>query len=77
MTNVFLASAIIAVVYFSYRFIEMRFVTKQAQPLRNLVKDSIVVYLCAVAGDFVIRQFQPLLGDAKVEPQVFVNEPNF
>ena len=77
MTSVFLTALIVSIVYFSYKFVEMRFVTKQSRPLRDLVKDSIVVYLSVVGGNFVLQQFQPLLGDVKVEPNVFVNEPNF
>ena len=64
MTSIFIVASVISIVYFAIKFVEMRFVTKEAKPLRNIVRDSIVVYLAVVGGDFVLRQFTPLLGNA-------------
>ena len=77
MTSIFIVASVISIVYFAIKFVEMRFVTKEAKPLRSIFRDSIVVYLAVVGGDFVLRQFTPLLGNEKIEPHVFVNEPDF
>ena len=77
MTSIFVVAFIISIVYFTIKFIEMRFVKKEAKPLRSIVRDSILVYLAVVGGDFVLRQFTPLLDNEKLEPTVFVNEPDF
>ena len=44
MDNIFIVAAIISLVFFISKFIEMRFVEKETKPLKLLIRDSLLVY---------------------------------
>jgi hypothetical protein len=81
MENIFVIAAIIYIIFFIVKFIEMRFVEKESKPLKFLIRDSLLVYFSVVFGNFVIGQINPLLrggGSTKsaVTP-VFTDNPGF
>ena len=53
MENIFVVAGIISVIFFIVKFLEMRFVEKESKPLKILVRDTLVVYVSIVAGNFV------------------------
>ena len=53
----------------------MRFLVKENKPLRELFRDSLVVFLSVVVGLFVLDQFNSNVG--KSVPKVFTDMPNF
>ena len=54
----------------------MRFVLKENKPLKLLVRDTVLVYLSVILGNFVISQIGEKNITAKL-PEVFTNEPGF
>ena len=89
-TKVIVIGAVIAVVYFLLKFIEMRFVDPENQkPIKILVRDSIMVCISSVLGVFVLNQFENLGGGGgggggggsgsggSNTPAVFVDTPGF
>ena len=52
----FLVAAFVSVVFFILKFIEMRFLLKDAKPLKHLIRDSILVYFSVVTGMFIYNQ---------------------
>ena len=74
--SIFFQAFVMSIVYLVFKFIEMRFITKKNKPLKDLVRESILVYLCILAGNFVIEQIMPLKNSLSV-PKVFTNEPEF
>ena len=80
MDNIFVIAAIISIVFFIAKFIEMRFVEKESKPLKILFRDSLLVYFSVVFGDFVIGQINPLLhggSNSKNVTPVFTDNPGF
>jgi hypothetical protein len=81
MKNIFVVAAIISVIFFIIKFIEMRFVDKESKPLKFLIRDSLLVYFSVIAGNFVIEQLKPVLqegGESIVtNPIVFTGNPEF
>lgn len=82
MDNVFLLAAIIAVSFFLFKFLEMRFILKEGRPLKILMRESLQVYVCSVIGLFIAGQFKVIqntvntaIGGANVN--VFVDSPGF
>ena len=75
-TSIFLAAVAISSVYVIFRFIEMRFILKENKPLKLLARDTLLVYLSVLLGNFVMEQLGGLKLASKV-PQVFTNEPDF
>ena len=59
MENIFVVAGIISVIFFIVKFLEMRFVEKESKPLKLLVRDTLVVYVSIVAGNFVYEQVTP------------------
>ena len=79
MENIFLAAAIISIIFFIIKFIEMRFIEKESKPLKYLIRDSLLVYFSVVIGHFVIDQIKPLSEqvNSNLPPGVFTDNPNF
>jgi len=80
MDNIFLVAAIISVIYFIAKFLEMRYVDKEPKPLKILVRDSLLVYVSVVAGHFIINQLQPVIHENIAQnsiPLAFTDNPPF
>ena len=77
MENVLIQAGIIAILYLLVKFGEMRFVLKENKPIKLLLRDSIIVYISAFLGLYIIDQFM-LQGEAgKVVPKAFTDNPSF
>lgn len=80
MDNVFIIASLISFFYLIIKFIEMRFIEKDNKPLKVLIKDTLVVYLCVLLGNFIVEQINPsLLGEDATNKvtQVFTDNPGF
>jgi hypothetical protein len=81
MENVFIIAAIISFIYLIAKFIEMRFIEKENKPLKFLIRDSLLVYLSVIFGNFVIEQLKPVIqegGEGAISnPAVFTDNPGF
>lgn len=80
MDNIFVIASLISFFYIVLKFIEMRFIEKDNKPIKILVKDTLVVYLCVLLGNFIVKQINPsLLGDETTKniTQVFTDTPGF
>jgi len=74
--SIFVSGVAVAVVYLIFRFIEMRFILKENKPLKILARDTLLVYLSVILGNFVMVQVGGIDIASKV-PQVFTNNPEF
>ena len=79
MDNIFLVAGIISVIFFVAKFLEMRYVEKESKPLKILIRDSLVVYVCVVAGMFILEQLTPVIKETIVptSPIAFTDNPPF
>jgi len=59
MENIFLNAGIIAIIYFLFKFAEMRVILKETKPVKDLAKDTLVVYFSVLVGIYVIDQIMP------------------
>ena len=75
--EIFITAAIISFVFLIAKFFEMRFIEKEAKPLKHLIRDSLIVYFSVVAGHFVINQLNPVLEGGKKLTPVFTDNPGF
>lgn len=75
-SNTFITALVIACVYLLFKFLEMRFVLRENKTLKTLLRETLIVYLSVLGGDFVLQQLQPLQNQLKV-PTVFTSPPNF
>jgi hypothetical protein len=80
MDNIFVFAGFIAAVFFIAKFIEMRFVEQESKPLKLLVRDTVLVYISAVVGSYVVEQISPAISEsinAVASPAVFNDNPDF
>jgi len=80
MDNIFIIAAIISVIFIIAKFIEMRFIEKEAKPLKLLIRDALVVYISVISGYFILEQLKPMLqdgGSSSVVTHVFTDNPDF
>ena len=77
--NQILTSAIICVIFFILKFIEMRLILKETKPLKELFRDSVIVFIASVLCLMILDQFNlnDLIGNIKTAPSVFVSNPDF
>ena len=76
MDNIFVIAAIISVIFFLAKFLEMRVVDKESKPLKLLVRDSLLVYFSVIAGYFILEQLKPAIQSGETQV-VFTDNPEF
>jgi|TARA_Y100000816_G_C25681143_1_gene360666 hypothetical protein len=79
MSNLVMTSAIISVIYFLIKFFEMRFILKENKPLKQLVIDTLIVFIASTSTILLLEQFNlgELIGNTKEVPGAFINKPDF
>jgi hypothetical protein len=80
MNNIFLLAGIVSVVFFIFKFVEMKYIEKEPRPLKYMIRDSLFTHLSVVAGGFLVDQLKPVIvesGGAISSPPVFTDTPGF
>jgi len=54
MEKYIIHSGIIAFIYLLMKFVEMRIVIKEVKPVKELIRDTVIVYLSAMVGLYII-----------------------
>ena len=55
----------------------MKFIVKEPKPVKIMIRDTIIVYLSVVSGNFVLEQFGGVKEMVVNPPEIFTNEPEF
>jgi hypothetical protein len=88
MEKIFIISTIITFLFCLVKFIEMKYLDKEFKPLKFLVRDAVMVFVCSLAAalfvfnmDGSITDFFNVLTDTKTlntaTTQIFTDEPGF
>tara|TARA_R110002072_G_scaffold76776_6_gene179822 strand:+ start:2778 stop:3017 length:240 start_codon:yes stop_codon:yes gene_type:complete len=79
MTNNFLISSIIAIIYSLLKFLDMRYIKKENRPLKDLILDSSVVFISSLLTFFLFEQFNiaDLINNNEALPEVFTGSAEF
>jgi hypothetical protein len=77
MESIFITAGVISIIFFIAKFIEMRFIEKENKPLKLLIRDSLLVYVCVISGFFILDQLNPILQNGGENPIVFTDNPEF
>lgn len=78
MEKYIIHSGIIAFIYLLMKFVEMRIVIKETKSIKELIRDTVIVYLSAMVGLYIIDEFMPS-GESvkKTITNVFTDMPGF
>ncbi len=77
MEKYIIHSGIIAFIYLLMKFIEMRISKKETKPMKELIRDTIIVYLSAIVGLYIISEFMNTKTITKNVTNVFTDAPGF
>lgn len=77
MEKYILHSGIIAFIYILMKFVEMRMIKNDKKEVRELIRDTIIVYLSAIVGLYIISEFMPSESVIKTVTNVFTDTPGF
>ena len=68
----------VAIIYFLFKFLEMRLILKENKPIKELARDTMLTFISAVVAQFILGQIAPLTDSMKGgSAGAFTNEPNF
>ena len=79
MSNIFVVAAFISITFLLAKFLEMRYIEKDAKPLKVLIRDALIVYISVVSGSFILDQLNPIIKDNIMpsSPIAFTDNPPF
>ena len=77
MDSIFVTAAVISIIFFIAKFIEMRFIEKENKALKLLIRDSLLVYVSVVSGYFILEQLTPMIQKGGQPTMVFTDNPEF
>lgn len=74
--SIFYISFAVSFCFLIFKFVEMKFIVKENIPVKILARDTLLVYLSVLLGNFVYSQIgaENLIGKV---PEVFTNSPEF
>jgi hypothetical protein len=88
MENIFIVSFLVTIFFSAFKFFESKYLEKEEKPLKVLVRDAIIVFVCAVIACFIffncegyINDFFNAVTETKVlnaqNTQIFTDAPGF
>jgi|UniRef100_A0A6C0JMZ3 hypothetical protein len=88
MEKTFIVSIIITCLFVVIKVLEMKYVDKEWKPLKNIIRDAVIVFACSMIGSFLlfsmdgsITDFLNVVTDNKSfnmsATQIFTDEPGF
>ena len=87
--NIFIIPVIVTLLFCVTKFIEMKFIDKTMKPLKFVIRDSIIVFICSLLASFLylnmngtIHEFINIVTDTKTIPvsgntDIFTGDPEF
>jgi hypothetical protein len=66
----------ISIVYLLSKIIEMKFIIKETKPLKELFRDTLIVYISSVLGIYGMEQLDSSISSSK-NTSVFIGNPDF
>jgi hypothetical protein len=80
MDNIFLVATIISVIFFIAKFLEMKYIDNEPKPLKLLIRDTLLVYVSVICGNFILGQLNPIINEnvgLNTTPMAFTDNPPF
>jgi len=63
MEKVFILSIITTCLFVVIKILEMKFVDKEWKPLKNIIRDAVIVFVCSMVGSFLLFQMDGSVTD--------------
>ena len=59
------------------KFVELRITKNETKQMKELIRDTVIVYLSAMVGLYIINEFMPTNATVKTVTNVFTDAPGF
>jgi hypothetical protein len=79
MEDLYIIAALVSICFFVIKIVEERLRKNEdenVKPMKNIIKDSAIVFICTIFGGFIYDQFFPA-GKANGGASAFVDNPAF
>ena len=73
--NKLIHAAIVGALFLVLKFVEMRFITKENIPPKQLIRDGILVFISVLFGQYLTERLDSATGSKFIE--VFTDNPSF
>jgi len=88
MDKTFVLAVIITLLFCATKYVEQRFLGQEVKPLKEIIRDALVVLVCSISGSFAFFHFQGTLIDFfnavtetkalnPVATEIFIDVPAF
>lgn len=79
MDNSLYIVVLITICFGLFKYMEMKFVDKKNKPLKDLIRDTFIVFISSYFGFMLYDQLQVIDGVSNTKPStnVFVDKPDF
>lgn len=74
--NYLISSLIISIIFFVYKFIEMRYVIKENKPIKQFFKETLAVFSCSFIGIYLIDVINTNINQI-IPPNAYTSNPDF
>jgi hypothetical protein len=75
--NITYIGVITGLIFFIFKFFEVRFIKKEQLQIKTILRDSIIVCVSVVLGNYIFNQLNSLIIENNNTPNVFTGEPEF
>jgi hypothetical protein len=73
--NNLIQAGIVSVFFLVFKFIEMKIIIKENIPPKQLLRDTLIVFISVLLGKYLLEQFENANGGKFIE--VFTDSPAF
>ena len=73
--NNLIQAGIVSVFFLVFKFIEMKIIIKENIPPKQLLRDTLIVFISVLLGKYLLEQFENANGSKFIE--VFTDSPAF
>jgi len=77
--DIYFISALISGVYVLFKLFEMKYITKEDKGIKEIIRETIIIFICSVVGMHLYGQIAILTSDVVKSNAVMVDitEPTF
>jgi hypothetical protein len=76
MNNIYLVAGVVSLIFFIFKFIEMRFITKENKSLKQVIIDTIIVFVSSILSYLIVEKLDLKTKELNQAP-AFTDGPGF
>jgi hypothetical protein len=74
--NYFITSLVISIIFIIYKFFEIRYINKKNKPVKELFRESLVVFISSLIGVYLVDTINTNINKI-IQPTAYTGNPDF